>query len=271
MAAPPSGHAHEVGVTPAAAGGSSSLESGGARPRRRHSHRCNRSSQRHHAPSSSSSSDDDRRGESPHPATPVSGLCPWRILARLAKLEGREVSLHWALVITLVGNSVDASVEDISAILVQWHGLSEDLLAFQRLSHDELLLTLPDEAKAVRVFDRGQSVITPSLRLHVARWSQFLHASGTALPMAINVEIRGIPAINVKFLRQPHPHRRVLWILHLRLKGTTDDVIGASGNAMVILEAMRHPNPAAAPHRRRARLVTSCIPGWGLGATWLVA
>ena len=56
------------------------------------------------------------------------------------------------------------------------------------------MLLLPDEATAVRVFDGRRPVVSPSFRLHLARWTRYFRAVGADLAEAVDVELSGIPA-----------------------------------------------------------------------------
>ncbi|WVZ91343.1 hypothetical protein U9M48_037531 [Paspalum notatum var. saurae] len=119
---------------------------------------------------------------------------PSRVLARTARLLNVEDDLRRALIITCIGNCGDVPVEDVSGQLARRFDLVAEDLVFKRISSSELLLLLPDEATAVRVYDSGRPVVAPAFRLHLARWTRFYHSSGTALSQVVDVELRGIPA-----------------------------------------------------------------------------
>lgn len=56
------------------------------------------------------------------------------------------------------------------------------------------LLISPDEQSATRIFNNGRPLVIPPARLHLMRWSRFLHSEAAAFPSAVDVELRGIPA-----------------------------------------------------------------------------
>ncbi|OEL36275.1 hypothetical protein BAE44_0002706 [Dichanthelium oligosanthes] len=105
-----------------------------------------------------------------------------------------EDDLRRGLIVTCIGDRGEAPMQDISGLLAQRFGIAEESMELRRLSESELLLLLPDEVTAVRVFDGGRPVVSPSLRLHLARWTRLFRSAGAALPQAVDVELRGIPA-----------------------------------------------------------------------------
>ncbi|WVZ64622.1 hypothetical protein U9M48_014116 [Paspalum notatum var. saurae] len=110
-----------------------------------------------------------------------SACVPSRVLAQSALLDAREDELRRGLIVTSVGDRGEVPARAITSLLAQRFDIAGDLLLFWRLSAVESLLMLPDEATALRVFDGGQPVITPSFRLHLARWTRFFHAAGADL------------------------------------------------------------------------------------------
>jgi hypothetical protein len=55
-------------------------------------------------------------------------------------------------------------------------------------------LILPNEELAGTVYNGGRPIITTSARLHVMRWTRFIQASAACLSVAVEVDLKGIPA-----------------------------------------------------------------------------
>lgn len=115
-----------------------------------------------------------------------------RILDHTVSMAQREEELSCALVVTVFGNSLDNSPESIKTTIVQCFGLDEefDFLCFGAAS---FLMILSNGDIATRVYNGGRPIITQAHRLHIMRWSRFLHSTVAALPVPVEVELRGIP------------------------------------------------------------------------------
>ncbi|KAG2657383.1 hypothetical protein PVAP13_1KG180000 [Panicum virgatum] len=100
---------------------------------------------------------------------------PRRIIDRSASIVQREEDLSKALVVSVFGDCLDGSASAISATIAA-------------------RFELQNEAAATRVFNGGRPIVTNSHRLHVRRWSRFINAKAASLPVAVEVELRGIPA-----------------------------------------------------------------------------
>jgi hypothetical protein len=67
-------------------------------------------------------------------------------------------------------------------------------LSLLRFGPERFLLILPSVQLVERVLNGGRPIITPSLHLHVMRWTRFLHATAASLLVAVEINLRGIPA-----------------------------------------------------------------------------
>ncbi|KAJ1288277.1 hypothetical protein BS78_02G078500 [Paspalum vaginatum] len=161
--------------------------------RRRRPRSRRRRASRSPPPSASGSMEDGSDSSEAPLADGVPIRKPQRFLASSSGVEDMEMGLRCALIITCIGGSETIPRESVSALLARRFGLAEGPLVLRRVSATEFILFLADEATAVRVFDGGKPVISPSLQLHVARWTRFFRSSGAALCHEVDVEIRGIP------------------------------------------------------------------------------
>ena len=114
---------------------------------------------------------------------------PQRILDRSAGISQREDDLARALVITVI----DGAAESISSSTHRFEIL-ESSLALHHLGPARFLLILPSMELMERVLNGGRAFITPDLRLHVMRWTRFLYSSASSLPVAVEIDLEGIPA-----------------------------------------------------------------------------
>lgn len=58
----------------------------------------------------------------------------------------------------------------------------------------DLFLLLPDPRTVERVYNQGQPFHGPNFSLHTKRWTRLALAQGVALPILVDIELRGIPA-----------------------------------------------------------------------------
>ena len=115
---------------------------------------------------------------------------PQRILDRSAGISQREDDLAHALVITVI----DGAAESISSSIAHRFEILESSLALHHLGPARFLLILPSMELMERVLNGGRAFITPDLRLHVMRWTRFLYSSASSLPVAVEINLEGIPA-----------------------------------------------------------------------------
>ncbi|RCV43062.1 hypothetical protein SETIT_9G265700v2 [Setaria italica] len=121
-------------------------------------------------------------------------LKPRHILDRSASIARREDDLARALVITMIKGHEVGAVELVRTTIANRFEIKEESLILRPWGSTSFLLILPTDAMLKRVYNGGRPIITPSARLHVMQWTRFLQSSAASLPLAIEVEIRGIPA-----------------------------------------------------------------------------
>ena len=125
-----------------------------------------------------------------NPGNDVALPRPQRILDRSAGISQREDDLAHALVITVI----DGAAESISSSIAHRFEILESSLALHHLGPARFLLILPSMELMERVLNGGRAFITPDLRLHVMRWTRFLYSSASSLPVAVEINLEGIPA-----------------------------------------------------------------------------
>jgi hypothetical protein len=119
---------------------------------------------------------------------------PRRIIDRSASIVQQEEELSRELVVSVFGDCLDGSAGAISATIAGRFGLQASQFIVRPFGPASFLVILHDEAAATRVFDGGRPIIANSHCLHVRRWSRFISATAASLPVAVDVELRGIPA-----------------------------------------------------------------------------
>lgn len=119
---------------------------------------------------------------------------PRRIMDRSTSIARREDELAQALVVTVFGNCLDESADAVLATIAQRAEIELDRLSIRHFGPASFLIILPAEDVAVRVFNDGRPIVTPSHRLYVRRWSRFLDSTAGSLDVAIEIELRGVPA-----------------------------------------------------------------------------
>jgi hypothetical protein len=129
-------------------------------------------------------------------STDVRAPKPRRILDRSDSIARREEDLARALVITLLGDLLVGAAELVLPTIAHRFEIEETRLCLRPWGLTSFLLILPSVEMAELVYNGGCPIITPSLRLHVMRWTRFLHSSGGNLPCPVDVEVRGVRMIS---------------------------------------------------------------------------
>ena len=117
------------------------------------------------------------------------------MILRSAAISQREEQLaDRALVVSVIadvpGDLADAIVPEIA----HRFEIEEASLSLLRFGPEQLLLILLGVELVERVLNCRRPIITLSLRLHVMRWTRFLHATAASLPVTVEINLRGIPA-----------------------------------------------------------------------------
>lgn len=94
----------------------------------------------------------------------------------------------------MMGNPVDAEAPILSCFARRLD-IEVVTMSLRRLGPTTVLLCLPTVEASTRAFGDGKPVtVSPTIRIHVMRWSRFQNSSAATLSHPIEVELRGIPA-----------------------------------------------------------------------------
>lgn len=105
-----------------------------------------------------------------------------------------EDNLRHALLISVLGKEDLCCAAEVRDALNLRFGLQSDVLDLRRAAPSIFIVCLPNEDLDRRIFNGGQPFSAPPLLMHIRRWSrQALACGGGALPLLLDVELRGIP------------------------------------------------------------------------------
>jgi hypothetical protein len=120
---------------------------------------------------------------------------PRRIIKHTRKILQAEDNLWRALIITVIDQSNSGCAADVSDALAVRFNLDAQTLDLRRAASNSYVAFLPNEEVACRVFNGGMPLVSPTVRLHIKRWSrQAMAVGGRVLPVPVDIELRGIPA-----------------------------------------------------------------------------
>ncbi|TVU03187.1 hypothetical protein EJB05_51289, partial [Eragrostis curvula] len=91
---------------------------------------------------------------------------PWRIIDRSAKIARAKEELRNTLSVSLIGDPLAYPVDVLAVEIASRFELPAGSLEFHRLSPEDFLLVLPDEAAAIRVYNDGRPLQLPPISLH---------------------------------------------------------------------------------------------------------
>ena len=119
---------------------------------------------------------------------------PRRVIVRSTVISQRDDWLaERALVLSVIANNPGGILELILPAIASRFEIEEHLLSLHNFGPTNFLLISPDEQSATRIFNNGRPLVIPPARLHLMRWSRFLHSEATVFSSAVDVELRGIP------------------------------------------------------------------------------
>jgi len=115
--------------------------------------------------------------------------------ARAAKQRGGDGETADELLgLSVIADNPGGILELILPAIASRFEIEEHLLSLHNFGPANFLLISPDEQSATRIFNNGRPLVIPPARLHLMRWSRFLHSEAAAFPSAVDVELRGILA-----------------------------------------------------------------------------
>lgn len=109
---------------------------------------------------------------------------------RSASISHREDDLACSLIISVI----DGAAASIPATIARQFEVDESLLRLLPFGPARFLLILPSSELMERIYNGGRPIITSTLRLHVMRWTRFLHSTAASLQCAVEIDLLGIPA-----------------------------------------------------------------------------
>lgn len=119
---------------------------------------------------------------------------PRRVISRSALLERREADLaERALIVFVFAENPDGLKDAIISEIAHRFEIEAGLLSLHHLGRASYLLISPDETTARRISSTRRPISIPLGRLHIQRWSRLHNSSGGLLPIAMEIELRGIP------------------------------------------------------------------------------
>jgi hypothetical protein len=182
---------HDGGAATGSGGGDGLGSSGGGHRRSRWGHRRQRAS--------SGLGGEDRVEPSGGPPLEVDRILPGdaaqpsRFLRRTRRIAQAEDDLWCALLVFVVGREVSGCAVEVSDALISRYDLEADALDLHRVASSTFIALLPNVEMADRVFNGGQSLYAPPLRLHIRRWTRhFMASGGGALPRLLDVDLHGL-------------------------------------------------------------------------------
>lgn len=119
---------------------------------------------------------------------------PRRVIDWSTRIARSEDGLRRALIVNVVRGPLEGRVELIRGTIAFRFEIDEAGLSLLPLGPHSFLLILPNEELAATIYNGGHPIITTSVQLHIMRWSRIFQATAACLPMAVEVELRGIPA-----------------------------------------------------------------------------
>jgi hypothetical protein len=120
---------------------------------------------------------------------------PRRIIKHTRMVLQAEDNLRRAMIITVIDQSNSGCAADVSDSLAVRFNLDAQTLDLRRAAPNSYVAFLPNEEVACRVFSGSKPFVSPTVRLHIKRWSrQAMAIGGEALIVPDDIELRGIPA-----------------------------------------------------------------------------
>jgi hypothetical protein len=118
---------------------------------------------------------------------------PLCVIARSSNIDRAEADLRRALLVTVGGNCPVLAPRQVLEVVAANFGIDASSMDIMAAAPEDFLLVLPDSGAANRVFNRGLPLHSPGFSLFFKRWTRLSHAEVASLPIAVEVELRGIP------------------------------------------------------------------------------
>jgi hypothetical protein len=163
--------------------------------RQRH-FRCWRSSSREPSPTQPPSDAEDQwpvvemRSSSSTGDVPL----PVCVVHRTESFNLAEADLRQALFVAIGGNRPTLAPQQVIDVVARSFSIDPEALRVAVAALEDFLLFLSDSAMADRVFNGGAPLQGAGFSLFFKRWTRLANAEAVTLPVATDVELRGIPA-----------------------------------------------------------------------------
>ncbi|KAK3157159.1 hypothetical protein QOZ80_2AG0116970 [Eleusine coracana subsp. coracana] len=122
---------------------------------------------------------------------PERKLC---IIDRSDTIDRAELELRRGLCVTIIGARPEVSAGQVLVETALVFNLDVGTLQIMTAAPEDLSLLLTDEETAIHVLNGGRPLHGPTFSVQFKRWSRLANATGTELPVLVDVELQGIPA-----------------------------------------------------------------------------
>jgi hypothetical protein len=119
---------------------------------------------------------------------------PLYVIARTSNVDQAEADLQRALFVTVGGSCPPVAAQQVLEVVARCFNVEPSRMAIMATAPEDFLLVLPDRATADRVLNGSSPLHEPSFPLFFKRWTRLANAAATALPGAVDVELRCVPA-----------------------------------------------------------------------------
>lgn len=137
-------------------------------------------------------------GAPPEPLVQDDGAPPVRGLPCVVdwsdRMERTAADMRRAIIVTAFGDRPPLRADEVKATLAGRFGLDQATIDAKPAGNDTFFVFLGDDATVARLVRAGPSTGAGGPRLHLRRWTRQAFAAGAALPVLVDVELRGIPA-----------------------------------------------------------------------------
>jgi hypothetical protein len=118
----------------------------------------------------------------------------FRILPHSPTIDQAEADLQRALLVTVGGNRPPVTLQQVLVVVGRSYNVELSRMSAMHMAPEDFLLLLPDQATTDRVLNVSSPLHAPDFSLLFKRWTRLANAAATALPIAVDVELRGVPA-----------------------------------------------------------------------------
>jgi hypothetical protein len=122
------------------------------------------------------------------------GSTPLYIFPRSSSIDQAEADLQRALLVTVGGNRPSVASQQVLEAMARSYNVELSLMWIWRVAREDFLLLLPDRATADQVLNGSSLLLRPGFTLFFKHWTRLTNVEAVVLPVAVDVELRGVPA-----------------------------------------------------------------------------